>query len=191
MELPQEVESLDSVAPAHRQHYVEKDGGGGGFRLDAAGIEGRLEAEFNRKLAEHESAIKANIASRRADRNATALERTAHSIAGKLATPGSLEVLLPHIRERLTVSDAGGKFEIVGKGVPTLEHLTEEFRADPRFARIIVGASPADQALHQKRVNETLGITAAPASITRAAFERLTPQQRSEHARARTKISDG
>jgi hypothetical protein len=63
MQLPTEVENLDSIAPGHRQHYVQNEAGG--YRLDAAGIKGRLEADNVRKLAKHEAGLQAQVASLR------------------------------------------------------------------------------------------------------------------------------
>jgi len=149
-----------------------------------------LEAEHVRKVAEYEAGLQAQVTSLRADRDEAALGRVSHEIAGKLSIPGSSEVLLPHIRERLTVSDAGGVFTVTARDVASLEHLAESFRSDARFARLIVGASPADQVRHQQRVNESLGFTAAPVAVTRAQFAAMTPAARSQFARNGGKISD-
>jgi hypothetical protein len=151
----------------------------------------RLEAETAAKIAAREADWKAQVDSLRSDRDTTALERVAVELATKLAVPGSHEVLLPHIRTRLVANDAGGIFTVTARDAASLEHLTEQFRSDPKFARLIAGHAPADQALHRKRVEETLGVVAAPASITRAAFEALTPAARSAFARNGGKIIDG
>jgi hypothetical protein len=189
MSLQLEVENLADVEEASRGLYVEKEGGG--FRIDVAGLETQLEAEFTAKLAAHETNLKAQIASLRSDRDSVALERVAVEIASRIAIAGSHELLLPFIRTRLVASDAGGVFAVTAKDAPTLEHLTEEFRNDVRFSRVINGASPLDQARHQQRVAETLGLTAAPPSVTRQAFEKMTSAKRSEFARMGGKIVDG
>ena len=150
----------------------------------------RLEKEFTDKLNAHEAGLKAQVASLRSDRDSTALERVAAEIASKLAVPGSIDLLLPHVRERLTASDIGGRFEITVKNAASVEHLIEEFRSDPRFARAVNGPNAVDQALHAKRVAETLGISAAQTSVTRAEFERLSAAKRAAHARAGTRIID-
>jgi hypothetical protein len=150
----------------------------------------RLEKEFADKLNAHEETLKAQVASLRRDRDDTALERAATEIANKLAVPGTVELLLPHIRERLTASDAGGHFEITAKDAASLEHLAEQFRTDPKFARVIVGAAPLDAARHQQRVNETLGVVPLPASVTRQAFEQMTPAKRAAYARTGGRIAD-
>jgi hypothetical protein len=150
----------------------------------------RLEAETARKLAAHVADREAHIAGLRRDRDTTALARVAHELAGKLAGPDYAALLAPHIAARLVASDAGGRFEVTAKDLPTLEHLAAELRADPKFARVIIGASPADQALHQKRVNETLGVTAARPTLTRAKFDTLRPAERAAHVRAGAEIFD-
>jgi hypothetical protein len=149
----------------------------------------RLEKEFTDKLAAHEDGLKAQVASLRSDRDSTALERTAVEVASKLAIAGSHELLLPHIRARLAVSDANGVFAVTAKDAPSIEHLVEQFRADPRFSRVLNGMSTVDKAQHQRRVDETLGIT-APASVTRAAFQAMTAPERAAYAREGGKIAD-
>jgi hypothetical protein len=150
----------------------------------------RLEKEFADKLNAHEETLKAQVASLREDRDRVALERVAHEIASRVAIAGSHELLMPHIMSRLVASDAGGHFEITAKDAASLEHMAEQFRTDPKFARVIVGAAPLDAARHLQRVNETLGIVPAPASVTRQAFEQMTPAKRSEFARTGGRIAD-
>jgi hypothetical protein len=150
----------------------------------------RLEAETNEKIRAHEAGLQAQVASLRSDRDSVALERVAVSIASKLAIAGSTELLLPHVRERLMVSDANGHFEIAAKDAPSIEHLVEQFRADPRFSRVLNGMSTVDKAQHQRRVDETLGIGAAQSSITRAKFEAMNAPERAAYARTGGKIAD-
>jgi phosphoglycolate phosphatase-like HAD superfamily hydrolase len=191
MSLPYELESLDTVEEAHRLFYSKTEDGA--FRLNA-----EWEAQFNaeaekkhvQKLAEYTAAQEAQIASLKADRSQITLEHAAHELAAKLAVSGSSAVLVPHILERLEAREDEGVLIVSAKGHPSLEHLAEELRADPAFERIIVGASPAEKALHARRVAETLGTKAPAQSLTRQAFERLSPEQRSAHARAGTTILD-
>jgi hypothetical protein len=150
----------------------------------------RLEKEFTDKLAAHEAGLQAQVASLRSDRDSTALERVAVEVASKLAIAGSHELLLPHIRARLAVSDANGHFEIAAKDAASIEHLVEQFRADPRFSRVLNGMSTVDKAQHQRRVAESLGIVATPASVTRAAFQAMTAPERAAYAREGGKIAD-
>lgn len=150
----------------------------------------RLEAETAAKLAEHVAGREAQIAGLRRDRDDAALARVAVDLAAKLAVPGSHELLLPHIRARLVASDAGGALSVTAKDAPTLDALAEEFRSNPAFARIVTAASAADQARHQQRVNETLGVPAARPTLTRAKFDTLRPAERAAHVRAGAEIFD-
>jgi hypothetical protein len=151
----------------------------------------RLEKECADKLAAHEAGIKANIESLRADRNSVALERVATEIASKLAVSGSHALLMPFVRERLTASDTNGHFEITAKDAASIEHLTEQLRADARFSRVLNGhSSAADKARHQALVDATLGLTAGPASVTRAQFQALSATERAAFARTGGKLSD-
>jgi hypothetical protein len=186
--LKHEVTDLADVDEAFRPFYLKTEAG---YRLDReADLNPVFEKEHDRKLAEFRAGTEAQLTSMRADRNRIVMERTAHEIAAKLS-PDYAEVLLPHICERLDAHEADGRLVVSAKNLPTLDHLVEEFRADPAFARVVRGASPAEQAFHARRVAETLGASLSTQSMTRAAFERLTPQQRSEHARAGMRISDG
>jgi hypothetical protein len=127
----------------------------------------RLEQETNAKLAEHEANLKAHVDSLRSDRDTTALERVAVAIAAKL-NPACVELLRPHILERLAASDVGGVFSVTVKDAPSVEHLVEQFRADPRFAPAIVGASATEINAHAARVRETLGLSTPAPTLTRA-----------------------
>jgi hypothetical protein len=149
----------------------------------------RLEKETADKIAAYTSDREAHIAGLRRDRDSSALERTAVAIAAKL-NPACVELLRPHILERLAASDVGGVFSVTVKDAPSVEHLVEQFRADPRFAPVIVGASATEINAHAARVAATLGLTTPAPSVTRAAFEQMTPAKRSAHARVGGKISD-
>jgi hypothetical protein len=151
----------------------------------------QYEQENTRKLAEYTASKEAEISSLRADRNRVVLEHAALNIAAKLARAEYVAVLLPHIAERLEGREEGGVFSVHAKDAPDLDALAEQFRADKRFERIIVGASPAEKARHAARVAETLGVKAAQQPITRKQFESLPPERRAESVRAGTTILDG
>jgi hypothetical protein len=112
-------------------------------------------------------------------------------LAAKLAGPDYAPLLLPFITERLEIHEAGGGYRVEAKNLPTLDHLAEELRSDPKFARIIIGASATEQANHAARVAATLGLTPPTPPLTRLQFERLSPAQRSDHARKGTQFIDG
>lgn len=72
---------------------------------------------------------------------------TGHSIASKLALePQYIDVLMPHILQRLSMEMVNGKptTRVLGKdGKPsalTLDELADELKGDARFAPIIVGS---------------------------------------------------
>jgi len=190
--LKHEVTNLADVDEAFRPYYSKTETGA--YRLDVAQREAELNATFEqehaRKLAEYRAGTEAQLASLRADRNRVVLERTAVELAAKLS-PDYVEVLLPHIQERLEAHEADGRLVVSAKDLPTLDHLVEEFRANPVFARVVKGASAQEQAFHARRVAETLGASPPTQSMTRAQFEALSPTQRTERVRAGTKISDG
>lgn len=181
---------LEKLAAEAATRQTEQD------RKDAQAAEreatrsAEYERENTRKLAEHEAGIQARVASLRAARDGAALDRVAIDLSVKLAVPGSHELLLPHVRARLEASDADGVLSVSVKDASSYEHLAEQLRADPRFARVIENASPQDRAAHARRVAETLGTPQPRPPLTREKHEALPPAERAAQARGGAEIFD-
>jgi hypothetical protein len=158
-----------------------------------AAFDAEQSAPYIAKLREATAASQqAHLASLRADLERVTLDRVSHELAAKLArSPECVALLLPHIAARLEGREENGVFVVGTKDAADLDALAEQFRNDVAFAPIIRGASPQERALHAKRVAETIGAKAAPQPLTRAQFERLTPEKRAEQVRAGTSILDG
>jgi hypothetical protein len=182
-----EVKRLEALAVESAPLRAEQE--------QAARHRAELEAEFNakaeqentRKLAEFKASQQALIAGMRADLERVTEENAVLDIAAELARfPEYREVLLPHIHERLQGRrDENGKFSDA-----TRAEVAAQLRGDSAFAPIILGASPQERAIHAKRVAETIGAKTAQQPITRAKFEALTPEKRTDSVRAGVTILD-
>lgn len=117
--------------------------------------------------------------------------QTATALAADLAVPGSAKALLPHIRSRLSmemrdgvpttvVLDANGK-----PSATTIEELKAEFAADAAFAPLIA----AGKGTGGGAAGGNKGGGAATKTMTRAAFEALSPAAKSEFSRAGGKLT--
>lgn len=133
-----------------------------------AAYQAEYSAPFLAKVNEAAASMQSQIDSMRADRNQAMLEHAATSLAARIAHPGRLTVLLPHIAARLEGREADGVFSVHAKDASSLDDLAEQFRNDPAFELIIIGASPAEKARQAARVAETLGQPAARQPMTRA-----------------------
>ncbi len=87
--------------------------------------------------------------------NSLLIDNVAQKMAGELAVPGSADLLLPHIKQRLSVDVREGQHTTIVQGADgkasalTLDELKTEFANNPAFAPVIVGSkakgSGADQ----------------------------------------------
>jgi hypothetical protein len=102
-------------------------------------------------------------------------------IASELALPGSAEVLLPHIKSRLSVEIVNGQpvTRVLDKdGKPSalsIKELTEEIRMTPAFAPIITGVK-------SNGAGGDSGSTGSPGQKTMklSEFNKLNPMAKSE-----------
>lgn len=104
-----------------------------------------LEKSWQNKLARREAELLEQNERLQSQLVELTVGATAQKLAGDLAVPGSADVLLPHIKSRLTYQD--GKLAVLdADGKPsasTVDELANEIRNDKRFAPLIV-ASMAD-----------------------------------------------
>jgi hypothetical protein len=156
-----ELARLEKQAQESAQRQAEEE-------REAAQRRAELEAQFNakaeqehaRKLSEFAAAQQALIDEMRSARDRAAIKWAAESLAERIARPGCMELLLPHVRDRLIVQEDGGAYVVGVKDLPSLDDLAAELFANPAFERIIKGASAQERAAHARRVAETLGVPA-------------------------------
>jgi hypothetical protein len=156
-----EVKRLEKQADESAQRQAEEE-------REAAQRRAELEAQFNakaeqehaRKLRQFRAAQQALIDEMRSARDRAAIKWAAESLAARIARPGCMELLLPHVRDRLIVQeDDDGAYSVVAKDLPSLDLLAAELFANPAFERIIKGASAQERARHARKVAETIGAT--------------------------------
>ena len=109
---------------------------------DIEALEKSWQEKLNKVIEEKDTAL----AQYQSMIHALTVGATASKLAGDIALPGSSDVLLPHIQQRLTVETHDGKptVRVLDKeGKPTamsIEELRTEFMANPAFAPIIAGS---------------------------------------------------
>lgn len=128
------VEALEREARERAEESARKSGD-----IEA------LEKSWQDKLAKREAELLEQSKGLQSQLVELTVGATAQKLAGDLAVPGSADVLLPHIKSRLTYQD--GKLAVLdADGKPsasTVDELANEIRNDKRFAPLIV-ASRAD-----------------------------------------------
>jgi Skp family chaperone for outer membrane proteins len=109
---------------------------------DVAAIEKSWQEKYDAlqtKLSEENTSLKSSI-------NTMTVDSAASRIASEIAVPGSADVLIPHIRNRLSVEQRDGKFVTVVKdaegkmSASSLDDLKNEFIGNPAYAPVIVGS---------------------------------------------------
>lgn len=150
-----------------------------------------LEKSWSDKLAAREAALTAERdALGNVVRDLT-VNSTATQLAAKLAVPGSADVLLPHIKNRLALETQDGKpvVRVLGAdGKPSaasVDDLAKEIAGDTRFAPLIVASMATGGGASGGR-----GGGAATKTVTRSAFDNMQPEARMAHVKAGGTITD-
>lgn len=151
-----------------------------------------LRTSYEAKIAAREAEIAAKLSSYESNINSLTVGQTATSLAASLAIPGSADVLLPHIRNRLSVEYKDGVPVTVVKdasGKPsamTVEELKAEFLANPAFAPIIAGSKASGGgASGGGRANGGAGAK----TVSRTAFVAMSPGDQMSHIKAGGQIT--
>ncbi|GLQ07517.1 hypothetical protein [Sneathiella chinensis] len=182
-EFPEKMKALDTAPEEFRSLYREADDG---FALNEE-LAGRLSGGREEAIAHLEqekeslrsrlSAMEQELAARTATLADVTRQTDRHRVDGLAARAvsaarGSVELLLPHIREVVSIAEEGGKrvLRVLGpdgeprvcdNGAPfSLEDLVEEMKVSPLFNRAFEqdetrggGMNPAGGALQAGRVN--------------------------------------
>jgi len=101
-----------------------------------------LEKSWQDKLAAREAELSEAVKARDAQLVSLTVGATAQKLAADLAVPGSADVLLPHIKSRLSYAD--GKLSVLdADGKPsaaTVDELAKEIASNKAFAPLIVAS---------------------------------------------------
>lgn len=162
-------------AEENRQREVEE-------ALRKSGDVAALEKSWQEKLAKRESELSAEIEARTSQLRGATVSATASALAAELAVPGSSSVLLPHIERRLHLDIREGKPVVTvldkdGKpSAQTVAELRKEIESDAAFAPLIVASKASGAGGPGGK-----GGGAAPKSVTRSAFEAMSPADQMAH----------
>lgn len=124
------------------------------------------QGDYETKIKQYETMVSAMTAGQQAVK-----------IAAEIALPGSADVLLPHINQRLTTEIKDGKavVRVLGKdGMPSamsVDDLKKEFVENKAFAPLLVGSLASGGG----KVN---GAGGEGKSMQRSAFEKMDPTQK-------------
>lgn len=105
-----------------------------------------IEKSWQEKYSRREQELADQLASMEADLGTLTVGATAKSLAAELALPGSADVLMPHIQQRLKTERRDGKPVTVvldAEGKPSamsIDELKQEIANNPAFAPVIVGS---------------------------------------------------
>lgn len=154
--------------------------------LEKSGNVEALRKSYDDKLAKSESEWKGKMSDYERSIHSLTVGQTATSLAAAIAIPGSAEVLLPHIRQRLSVEYKDGHpvtvvLDASGKpSAATVEDLKAELLASPAFAPLLVGSKASGGGASGG--GRSGG--AAAKGVSRAAFDAMSPSQRMEHVKS-------
>lgn len=150
-----------------------------------------LEKSWQEKLSRIEQERAQAVEQAQAQIKALTVGRTATDIAAEIAVPGSSKVLLPHITARLATDIRDGVPTVVvldAHGKPsasTLDELKQELANDPAFAPLIVGSRASGGGATGAKSGG-----AGPKTMTRNAFDNLSPEQQFDFARNGGSVTD-
>lgn len=167
----------EDKAKAEAEELARKSG-------DVAALEKSWQDKLNKEVAAREDQIRERDA-RLIDLTVNA---TAQRIAAELAVPGSADVLLPHIKSRLSYAD--GKLSVLDReGKPsasTVDELATEIASSKAFAPLIV----ASHATGGGASGGSKSGGAAAKSVSRSAFDSMSETARMAHVKSGGTVND-
>lgn len=155
------------AAEAERQAALAKSGD-----IDA------LRQSYEAKLAKREKELMDQLSGLQSQVHGLTVGQTAMAVAVELAMDGSSDVLLPHVKQRLSMEIVDGQavtrvLDKAGKpSAMTVEELKTEFAANPAFAPIIKASKAAGGGASGGN-NSGGGAPKSKASLTGAQSERV------------------
>lgn len=155
------------AAEAERQAALAKSGD-----IDA------LRQSYEAKLTKREKELMDQLSGLQSQVHGLTVGQTAMAVAVELAMDGSSDVLLPHVKQRLSMEIVDGQavtrvLDKAGKpSAMTVEELKTEFAANPAFAPIIKASKAAGGGASGGN-NSGGGAPKSKASLTGAQSERV------------------
>lgn len=151
-----------------------------------------LRKSYETKMAAREQELTGKLSEFERHVQSLTVGQTATSIASAIAVQGSADVLLPHIRSRLSVEYRDGQPVTVvldASGKPsamTVDELKAEFLANPAFAPIVAGSKAAGGGAS----GGSKGGGAAGKTLTRQQFASMNAAQKAAHFKEGGTLTD-
>lgn len=155
---------------------------------DVAAIEKSWQTKYDKRekeLLDQNESLTGNI-------NGMLIDNVAVKLANEIGVQGSADLLIPHIKGRLSAEQRDGKFVTVirdkdGKpSASSLDDLKSEFVSNPAFAPVIVGSKATGGGAN----GGNQGGGAAAKAVTRAQFGQMSPQQQMDHSKGGGTVTD-
>lgn len=166
-EADRKAKEAAEAAEAERQAALAKSGD-----IDA------LRQSYEAKLTKREKELMDQLSGLQSQVHGLTVGQTAMAVAVELAMDGSSDVLLPHVKQRLSMEIVDGQavtrvLDKAGKpSAMTIEELKTEFAANPAFAPIIKASKAAGGGASGGN-NSGGGAPKSKASLTGAQSERV------------------
>jgi hypothetical protein len=166
-EADRKAKEAAEAAEAERQAALAKSGD-----IDA------LRQSYEAKLTKREKELMDQLTGLQSQVHGLTVGQTAMAVAVELAMDGSSDVLLPHVKQRLSMEIVDGQavtrvLDKAGKpSAMTIEELKTEFAANPAFAPIIKASKAAGGGASGGN-NSGGGAPKSKASLTGAQSERV------------------
>lgn len=166
-EADRKAKEAAEAAEAERQAALAKSGD-----IDA------LRQSYEAKLTKREKELMDQLSGLQSQVHGLTVGQTAMAVAVELAMDGSSDVLLPHVKQRLSMEIVDGQavtrvLDKAGKpSAMTIEELKTEFAANPAFAPIIKASKAAGGGASGGN-NSGGGAPKSKASLTGAQAERV------------------
>lgn len=188
-ELQDEAKKAKRERDELKQKMDELDKGNARDKGDVEALEKSYQQkieELDKQAKDRESQLQSAI------QNMT-VESEAKRIAHELAVDGeSAQVLIPHIKQRLSAEERDGQFTTVvldGEGKPSAskpDELKSELAENPAFKRVVAGS----QASGGGASGGDKGGGAAQKQVDRATFEQMSPQEQAQLVRDGGSVTD-
>jgi outer membrane murein-binding lipoprotein Lpp len=185
-ELMTEVKALRESNKAAEEERAKAEKEAKSAAAEKARKDGDLETIESQWREKYEK-LEADLQTEREKSSSRELDRVASEIAGGLSEGENRGILQRFVRDRLRfdgdevkVTDDSGNLTI-----STLADLTEEFRASPKFAALVIGSKGKGGGAGPQDDKPGGG---AAKTITRSQFDEMTHSERSEFSKGGGKV---
>ena len=194
-----DVEKYQSILKQQEDAKAQQARSAGDWETREAQLKAQLEADLRKREAHYTSEITGRDA--KITLMQSALEKSlieAQATAAISAAKGTPELLLPHVMQRVRIVEEDGDYQVRVidqngqpriadiKGTPfTIKHLIEEMKADAIYGRAFEASGAGGSGAYNS--NKAGGNAK---TMSRGAFDALSPESKMEFIKAKGQISD-